>query len=265
MIEPPQHINDLQRWSLTSGARDVNVQDQVTPPLLVPLNKTSNTTTLAAVTAIEDRTITLADTTGFVDGTFVTISSTTDNRFYIGRQLGIPVGSVITMDTPLDFAYSIGATCAAGSIDLNVNGSITPQLFSVRASDPGIPVTVDITRIILQCTCTTAVDLSKFGDIVGGITNGIVLRKTDGTYINIFNFKNNAEIAAAMFDFTPYVASNPSQGLDGFTARLTFAGQGKLGVALRLATGEDLELIVQDDLSSLTSFIIVAEGHVVID
>lgn len=260
----PQHINDLQKYSLTSGARDVNIQDQVTPPLIVPFNKTTNTTTLSAATAIDDRTITVAATTGFVDGAFVTISSIGDNRYYIGRQIGAPVGNVITVDTPLDFAYPIGATAATGAIYLNVNGSVTPQVFSIRASDPGIPVTIDITRIIFQCTTATAVDLSKFGDIAGGLVNGLVLRRVDGTTTNIFNVKTNGELAAIMYDFTIYQGTNPVQGVDGFLGRITFAGQEKMGVAIRLGTGEDLEVIVQDNLSTLTEFLMIAEGHVVI-
>lgn len=248
-----------------SGARDVSIQDQTTAPLLVPLNKTTDTTTLSAATAVDDRTITISDPTGFIAGAFITISSIPDNRYYIGRQLGAAVGNVVTVDTPLDFTFPVGATVAAGTIKMNVNGSVTPQIFGVRASDPGIPVTVDITRIILQCTTANAVNLSRFGDIVGGIVNGLVLRKVDGAYNNIFNFKTNAEIAAAMYDFSVYTATNPAQGVNGFVGRLTFAGQNKLGVAIRLETGDDLQAIVQDNLSTLTSFLIVAEGHVVVD
>ena len=45
---------------------------------------------------------------------------------------------------------------------------------------------------------------------------------------------------------------------------MTFSGQDKLGVALRLNPGEDLQLIIQDDLRGLTSIEILAEGHEVI-
>lgn len=66
-----------------------------------------------------------------------------------------------------------------------------------------------------------------------------------------------------MYDFTVYEASNPSQGIDGFCGRLTFGGQSKLGVVLRVGPDENLQLIVQDDLSYLVDFEIMLEGHVV--
>jgi len=66
-----------------------------------------------------------------------------------------------------------------------------------------------------------------------------------------------------MYDWTPYAALNPVQGIDGFVARLTFAGQNKVGVAIRLPIGQDLEVLVQDDLEAITKLEIVAEGHIV--
>lgn len=39
--------------------------------------------------------------------------------------------------------------------------------------------------------------------------------------------------------------------------------QDKHGVAIRLEADESLEIIVQDSLTSLTAFSVVAEGHVV--
>jgi hypothetical protein len=114
---------------------------------------------------------------------------------------------------------------------------------------------------MFHCHTTGAVDLSKFGDIAGGITNGIVMRKVDGTYRNIFNVKTNGEMAGIMFDFDILSAQNVNQGQNGFNGRLTFAGQSKVGVTIRLAPGEDLQLLVRDDLTDLDLLEIVAEGH----
>ena len=74
---------------------------------------------------------------------------------------------------------------------------------------------------------------------------------------------SNAEIAGIMFDMNIYSAANPQQGFDGLNARLTFGGQSKLGVVIRIASGEDLQLIVQDDLTGLLAFEIMIEGHIV--
>jgi hypothetical protein len=182
----------------------------------------------------------------------------------VAKQIGAIAGSTITIDTPLDFAYPSGSQITNGTINMGVDGSATTQVFSLRAADPGLPLTVDITRVIFTCTTDSAVDMSKFGDIAGGITNGLVLRRTDGTYNNIFNAKTNAELSSLMYDFVVYAATNPSIGQDGFVGRLTFAGSNKIGVAIRLGPGEDLELLVQDDLSDLVEFTAMFEGHVVV-
>ena len=44
---------------------------------------------------------------------------------------------------------------------------------------------------------------------------------------------------------------------------MTFAGQSKIGVALRAGPGEDIEFIVQDDLTGIEEFHITFEWHVV--
>ena len=162
----------------------------------------------------------------------------------------------------IDFEYQIGDQVSAGSVNMNVDGSVTPKIFRIRAPDPGIPVIGDITRIILIMETTTAPEWNLFGDRAV-LANGIVLRKTDGSYQNIFTVKDNSEFAAIMYDldfldFTRFA----SYGVKG---RLTFAGQNKIGVAIRLDIGEDLELIIQDDLTSLIKFTVLAEGHVVVD
>ena len=258
-------IGDLDQETLnitSGGGAEVSIQDQHTPTLIVPMNKVTNTTTLSALTVINESTFDVVSTAGFIDGAFVTLSCVTANRFYVARQLGVVSGSTVTVDTPLDFAFPAGCTATAGTHHMNVNGSVTTQVFSLRAADPGIPVVIDITRIIFQCTTNTAVSLSKFGDLAP-LVKGLVLRRVDGTYANIFNVKTNGELAAIMYDWTPYLASNPAQGEDGFVARLTFAGQSKMGVTIRVGAGEDLEVLVQDDLSGLLEFIMIVEGHVV--
>ena len=40
------------------------------------------------------------------------------------------------------------------------------------------------------------------------------------------------------------------------------AGQTKVGVAVRLPIGDDLECIILDSLASVAELVIVAEGHI---
>ena len=108
--------------------------------------------------------------------------------------------------------------------------------------------------------------LISFGDILGGITRGIVFRSQEnGTYRNIFNVKTNRDLVALAYDWSAFDASHPTQGINGFSWRLTFASQGKMGVAIRVSQAGQLGMLVQDDITSLVNLKCVVEGHVVED
>ena len=248
-----------------NGSVPVTLQDQFSPTAIIPFNRVSNTTTVLNVGVVETSTIDVTTIAGFTAGAFIVIADAVNNRHYIGRQIGAIAGNTVTLDTPLDFAYAAGAAVTNGSTNMAVNGSVITQVFSVRASEPNpaLDMIIDVTRLIFVCTTAAKADLSTFGDIAGGIAKGITIRRKGGVINNIFNAKTNAELASVMFDFSIQAAVNPSQGQNGFTGWLTFAGQNKLGVTVRLGPDEDLECLIQDNLSTLTSFSIIAEGSVV--
>ena len=147
-------------------------------------------------------------------------------------------------------------------------GSVRSLTADKNGAPPGVDLDVDITRLIFKCTCTSAVDLTTFANFTR-LVNGLVLRRRNAVYENIFNVKDNGELAGIMYDFDVAAATNPQQGIDGFTGRLTFAGSSKIGVAIRLPVGDDLQFLIQDDLltaqstETITLFEIVAEGHLV--
>lgn len=240
---------------------DVFVQDQTTPPLdLYFIQQIGVPNTLAVAGAIDDMSITVTSDAGFTVGNRIGIFSG-GGRFYFGQLLAKPGANVLNLDTPLDFAFPIGSPVLAATRELNVNGSVTPQTFEVRGTGT---FEIDITRIIISMITTTAVDLSLFGNLVA-LTNGIVLRRTDTVTRNIWNIKTNLDMLNLSFDFELFAATNPVQGIDGLGVRYTFAGQDKHGVAVRLGLDDSLELIVQDNLTGLTQFRMIAQGHVVED
>ncbi|MCK5018044.1 MAG: hypothetical protein KAS32_13390, partial [Candidatus Peribacteraceae bacterium] len=172
----------------------------------------------------------------------------------------------LTLDSPFDFAFPAGTQAIIATRKMDVNGSITSQAFDMRGLNFPlvIPVSFDITRIMIQMTTATAISFGAFGDIAGGLANGIVLRnrKASGDIRNIWNVKTNADFALLAYDYTTYSALTPPT-IDGLAVRYTFAGQEKHGVTVRLDPGDSLQLLVQDDLSSLVSFRMLAQGHVV--
>lgn len=242
---------------------DVTLKDSIAPLFIVKASNLVAETTIGVLTAKDDYTITVASATGFVVGQYLTIYNETANRVSFFRVLGI-ASLVITLDTPLDFEYAVGSFVSVGNTNMNVNGSVTPQIFGIRnPSNVDIPLAIDITRIVFSCLCSSALDLSKFGNIVGGITKGVVIRMIDGTYRNIMNFKTNAEMKNIMFNFEIEAAKGSAQ--DGFTGRITFGGQDNFGAVIRLKETEDLQFIIQDNLTSLVSFTAIIEGSQVVD
>jgi hypothetical protein len=245
--------------------QEVLLTDHVTPPIDVFFVKSLANTTLATAASIGDTEIELTDATGFVDQDYIGLFSGED-RFYFGNQLGAPSGNTITLDTPLDFAFLVGDRVSRTTHNLAVDGSSTTQIFSVNG--PGVAtsdIKFDITRIILTMVGDNAppplvaFDASTFGNIDGGLTNGIVLRLVNGTYQNIFNAKTNQDLSNVCYDVR--IDSGVRTGADGLSMRMTFAGQGKHGVAIRLRAGDTLEMLVQDDLTDLDEIHIMAQGH----
>jgi hypothetical protein len=246
-----------------NGSIPVTLQDQTTPPFIIKASQVTNTTALAVAVSPEDTDIEVVDSTGIIVGNYLGLFNTTTDAFYVGTVLAINA-NVLSLDTPVDMAFEIGDTVGTGITNMAVDGSATTQIFTLRGADPGLSVTLDVTRIMILCTTNTQTNLTDFGDIEGGLLRGLVMRRTDGMINNIFNFKSNIEMKGFMFDWDALEASNPGQGVNGFSGRLTFAGQNKMGVVIRIGPGESIQLLVQDNLSSLLSLEVIFEGSVAI-
>jgi hypothetical protein len=101
-------------------------------------------------------------------------------------------------------------------------------------------------------------DDSRFGGLPA-LTRGLVFRIVNGFQRTIFCFKTNQDIKQFCYDVN-YSSRAPS-GYFGFSSRITFGGQSKHGVVLRLGAGDVLQWVVQDDLTGLDTLKIAAEGH----
>ncbi len=244
---------------------DVFVQDQTTPfddfffvqQIGIPTDLTADTvfnTYTIDVASIAD--ISIGDTIFIFSG----ISG--ENRFFVAEVLGISV-LTLTLDRQMDFVYSIGDAVISATTDLNVDGSVTPQIFEIRAGGAGSDLEIDITRILIENLSASAVSLSTFGDIAGGILRGLQLRdKLSATeFKNKWNVKQNKDFALLGYDWDPFEATNPIFGQDGFKWRFTLAGQDKHGVAKRIGTDRSLQIIVQDNLTTLTTLTALGGNH----
>lgn len=247
----------------SNGGLPVNIQDQTTPIFDVYFGLFGTDAAVAAPTVYDTYTITTTDGTVFTIGNMVVLAD--EFKIYFSEILNI-VGNVLTVSDPLPGVFAIGSLARPIDIHMNVDGSVTRQYYRLRA--PGetqyFPYTVDITQIMIQMITNTATQLSDFGDIAGGITNGVVLRKIDGLGYNLWNAKKNSDFAIFANDYATYSALNPA-GNYGIAARYEMGGQNKHGAVIRIAPGESLEVIIQDDLTSILEFRMMAQGHAISD
>jgi hypothetical protein len=255
-------VTELDLGANTKALAVVSV-DKTYPPFVGYFRDVASIdySTLAVAGVKDAYTVTVVDGTNFVVNEEIAIWTTT--RFYGGKILG-KAGNVLTLATPLNFAYPIGANASSGNPEMSVDGSGTPVVYRIR--QPQLPVLATglefvITRIIFSCLADSAVDLSLFGNIAA-LTRGCMLRYENGVTSNIFTVRSNQDIANFAYDWTAYVATNPSQGQDGFVSRLTFGSNGKMGTSILLKDGEALEFWIQDNLTGLTSLKVVAEGYI---
>lgn len=250
---------------------DVAVQDQTTRPLFLPFTKDTGTVTqlTALPTAGVTRVLSVVSSAGWnvTDGIGV-FSGDDSGAFFFGTILAVDAGGAneLTVDSPVDYAFPIATSAVVQlSYDMNVDGSVTPQVFQVRGTGA---FDVDITRILITILTDGAVDFNGFGDSATPLTNGIVCRRINGVIENFWNVKKNIGFANLMYDVTRYEKTNP-QDVDALVMRLTFAGPSKMGVAVRLSgADETIEIIVQDVLTlagayGIVSMTAIAEGHVV--
>ena len=238
----------------------VYVQDQTTGVLDLYFLKQINETTLAVEPTIDDHSITLATGHGAVIGNTVELADSREGSIFMQALVLSVAGDVVTIDTPVNYTYRADRTKVLISTrKMNVNASVaSPQIFSLK---PLPNQSGDIVRLICTMTDNVDMDFETFGGLPK-LTNGVVIRinSGDGTYRNIANFKSNGDIALYSFD-TAY-ETNKAGGVRGFTARMTWGGQSKHGVVVRVdgSKGESLEAYIQDDLTGLLSMFWIGQG-----
>lgn len=235
---------------------DVHIQDQTSPIVEAYMVIYVRTLILANPTVIDSYDVVVADASLVTVGNVVTLQN--KQRGFQGKVLS-KVGNILTLDSPFDYVFPIeGTAIREGKTSLNVNGSVTPITVIFK---PTTGVMWDIYSIALSIVDNTAMDDSLFGGLPS-LTKGIVLRKTDGESRSYFNIKSNGGFSTR--GDLIYSEKAPS-GYYGLTFIKDFPKT--VGVAIRLNgdKGEQLELIIQDDLSGIFSFTALCRGHIVED
>lgn len=234
----------------------VFIQDQTTPLLdLLFLNKLGEFQ-LAVDTDPTSRFFTAASGHGIVVDNTIELANA--ENFTQSRVIGV-VGDVIEIDDIIGDVYTTGNNFNRSTSDMRVDGSTTPVVFSLKP-DPG--QAGDINGIRFSIQSANSMDFSTFGS-APTLRVGCLFRvkRPNGAFINIFNFKSNGAFANRAFEH--YFQTKVGGGLHSFIAKAEFNGQDNHGVVVRLDgdLGEELQIVVQDDLSALNQALIIASAQ----
>jgi len=239
----------------TQGAlhvHDPDIEHLITNEFFV--NTTAITTTLAIAATKGDTVIHVVDATGFTVADLITVENGTEEATF--PTITIIAVNAITLDQPLDNDYDIGDDVTKLINNMNVLGTLAaPISFKV---EPERAETWHIIRILVDLVHTQAADDSKFGSIAS-LTNGVVLRYCNTIIRTLTNWKTNADMKQDMFD----VAYTDKAGGGAFGTNGRFSLKSGTGAVPELSEGIHLEVLIQDDLTALTSFNIKSQGHVV--
>lgn len=241
---------------------NINNSEQISIPVVLyfDLDGSLNAHPTSPV-SVGDTSILLNNVTGLAIGNKLEVyKDSLLNRWYVGTVMNI-IGNRVIVDAPFDFAYPTTSYVINSSINLNVDGSTSLKSFKIHTFPLAGNDWFDITRIMISITTNTQPDMGKFGDLTA-LRRGIVVRySTGGKLINLFTIKKNADLALIAFETSFY--DNSKAGVYGVSSILTFSGKDKMGSALRITPGDYLEILIQDNLTGLTSFNIIAEGHII--
>jgi hypothetical protein len=233
---------------------DVNVQDQYTQAVELYLHVHTAETTLASNASFDGTTIVVTSAIGMVIGQTITIRQGT--RFYQSLIKNI-AGTTITLQSPLDYAFTSGANVCAGDWNLKKNGSVTPVIAKIC---PPLDAKFDIYEFHVHLTDQTEMDSAKFGGLTA-LTNGILFRITDGYTKNLPLIVNNSGFQEHGFSIQ-YDDKAPA-GYYGLHACKNYKEQNGVSFRLDGSTADTIELWIRDDLTALDLLSCTVLGHVV--
>lgn len=144
----------------------------------------------------------------------------------------------------------------SGSTDMNVDGSVTEQLFDLHADDL-YDIFITKVQIVMQ---DSVMVYHKFGNIIA-LLNGFTLRLTESGVATdlISSAKTGGELIQQTFQKVFFSYSFSGETVEIFH----FDIMDILGMPFRIGRGtkDKIEAVVKDDLGSLTEFYVKIAGY----
>jgi len=177
----------------------------------------------------------------------------------------------LTIDSPVDYAFTTNAHVTIINVNLAIDGSVTPVDFIMTPAFLDPDIEFDINRLIFTFlgvgygSPDPDPDDGGFG-ASGPLTKGLVVRSENGIHKNTFNVKTNFDLRSRAYN-VEYIPANKN-GFYSVGARKTFNGKDKSGSTIRMkgavldVDADRLRAIVQDNLADHERILICAHGHV---
>jgi len=241
------------------GNVEVAIQDQYSKPIDLFLTRFLNNVSLASGVSIGDYDFVVLSGHNISVGNYLCFKE--NKNFLQAGVIGVS-GDNISIGVPFDFAYTTNAYVCNTDRNLNVLGSnANPVIFSVSPVNL-VNVSWDVNWMMFHIMDNVVMDDDTFGGL-SKLSNGVVVRKRNDEYYNFFNVRYNGDFAHHM-KLIEYVDKAPA-GLYSFRAYKTFNGMDYNGVSVKLDSEDNdgFEVIVRDDLTSLSTFHVSVHGHVV--
>ncbi len=229
-------------------------------PLLLPEFYADSTvsSTLASAAASQTRYYELTDATGFSVGDVVSVLTNVSDRKF-PRVVAID-GNTLELDKLIDGSYPAGTAVYVVPVAMNIVGdSASPTVYKVA---PPTGVIWDISKLIVGMSHGSAGDMGLFGDL-DELTYGVQVRlysSVEGTYTSKMNWKTNADITLDVYSIK-FDTRSGGGGTYGTTAEFRF-DELQTVITLDGDNGEELQILIHDDLSDLDSFEMRAQGFV---
>lgn len=221
---------------------------------------TTTVTTLSVASAVGATSLTLTSAVGFAVGDQIKIANGSQEPSF--PRIRTLVGNVITLDRPLTFAHAIGTDVTRVYTNIAEPGLTTTASVAapiIFTSHIPVGVVVHVTGMSVVMTDNSAMDFTTFGGIPA-LANGCVPSAySDGVFGAYTNWKSNFDISSDSFPVE--YQSKVGGGEFGLSASYNIKDSTETIVYLDGTLGDRFQLIVQDNLTALTTFRIKLQGH----
>lgn len=213
-------------------------------------------TTLSAESAQGATFIDVVDATGFSAGDILDIGVEDSTH----AEITSIASNRLTLDRPLDHIHPSGEIVFVIIRNLATTlGSLSSPISYM--AQPKVGFKWHVNTLIVSLVHSSAGDDSKFGSI-SALTNGVILRgyhADTGKYHTFTNWKRNQDM---LLDVSEMIYSSKSGGgLYGTHGNWLLRSIG-VSVELNGTEGDFLEILIQDDITSLSSFLVKVQGYV---